>query len=921
MNMSSEITQFNNARSCFVNSLIIDDTHVNSFCSPRAGSVTVVGKRIYSHSCISPSVIEEQPRFPIPIQVFTRINRHKIQAKKMLKQRISKYKCQEQPAPPVAKSSKPIQNLHRRKETIKNSLKTREKQAAGMKENKSCTKLLHDENKPAVALTERSVGKILQIIKSSVKSEMQIKRKKELEKKLEGEFLVKRRQLLQKQNSKIRLENSVKFKMEKFSPRAAWGIDERKYSECERQKLIKEIENQRNARRAEKNGPAYKKKRELGLSNFLEIENELGFKPRSSSVISEAPLTLTVLKKPDPRIKTYIKEKKKKNLKKSNDALIENLKQETKRIVNLKILDMKPEKKKQSKKAKKILKKPKKPEKFIETFGEAEKNNYEEHFSSDLIFEPDSVMKEDLSGFSEESDQGINPLKDPSIIAPDEVIEQSSDLVNEKAAIRIQSHIRGFLARKRYKRGQCSYSREDNEVRNIISSWQQSISEIHPQEPDSYNNLMHDQLEWQEAQMETLQKLKQNEISEVLEIYKQHQQDPQLIDSITKIINSRYAYISNILQKSGVEDSEQFIDPTSSIVEEEIEESDKNTEVKCLDFSFPSYRSEKSLQEISEKKIEYEVVGEIVVFEEFKIENVSIEENSEKNDLKNPGKVLLVSRASPISDASESEPMGKVSDIITPSMICMISELLLFQCLDEELYPYKVNEKQFSISKDPLAVQELLDDIFMRNNSDLKITISKPLKKNPLEILAKMQDSEKPIQNYWDYSSCHAILSPKSITEISNKKQELGKPEEKEINEAQRIHDKMIFDNCNEFLQDFRPYGTKGFPMPWSGCKRILKSPESDFSEIFWKLGKNIQELSNFNAGKIPDQAFLMSTGANERSIQNIRDEKLGILIGQDIVNNEGVWVDYEFEEMQVVLDAADSILNELVFEAMEIIN
>ena len=47
------------------------------------------------------------------------------------------------------------------------------------------------------------------------------KKKLELEKKAEYEYNAYKKNQLEKQNSKIRLENSLKFKMEKFTPKAA----------------------------------------------------------------------------------------------------------------------------------------------------------------------------------------------------------------------------------------------------------------------------------------------------------------------------------------------------------------------------------------------------------------------------------------------------------------------------------------------------------------------------------------------------------------------------------------------------------------------------------------------------------------------------------------------------------------------------
>ena len=216
MNWSSEVTQLRHPLSCYFNSSMIEDTPLNSFSSPRAGSVTVIGKRIYSQSCISPSTLLEDPKFPIPIQVFTRIKRQQTQAKKLCKQRNLKIKCQEQPGPPVIKP-KPkriITVVTKKREIRKEKPKT-------LVNNKSCPKIILKEDPFPAPLSERSTGKMSQIIKLTMQKEVKNKKKLELEKKAEYEYNAYKKNQLEKQNSKIRLENSLKFKMEKFTPKAA----------------------------------------------------------------------------------------------------------------------------------------------------------------------------------------------------------------------------------------------------------------------------------------------------------------------------------------------------------------------------------------------------------------------------------------------------------------------------------------------------------------------------------------------------------------------------------------------------------------------------------------------------------------------------------------------------------------------------
>ena len=54
------------------------------------------------------------------------------------------------------------------------------------------------------------------------------------------------------------------------------------------------------------------------------------------------------------------------------------------------------------------------------------------------------------------------------------------------------------------------------------------------------------------------------------------------------------------------------------------------------------------------------------------------------------------------------------------------------------------------------------------------------------------------------------------------------------IAESEHIHNKMVFDSINETLDQFRPYGKEGVPMPWSTKTRKLRTDEIlDFEKIF----------------------------------------------------------------------------------------
>lgn len=58
----------------------------------------------------------------------------------------------------------------------------------------------------------------------------------------------------------------------------------------------------------------------------------------------------------------------------------------------------------------------------------------------------------------------------------------------------------------------------------------------------------------------------------------------------------------------------------------------------------------------------------------------------------------------------------------------------------------------------------------------------------------------------------------------------------------------------------------------------------------------------------------------DEDLLQKIREGALVTLMSEDLNASEQAWVDYDFEETQISIEAADDIFKLLVQEAIEII-
>ena len=937
MNKSSEATtQLNAPASYLINSTTLDDYSLNSFYSPRAGSVTVIGKRISSNSCISPSTVLEPSRFPIAIKSITRIKRQTTQVKLLLKRKTSKIKFPEQPAPPVSlkpnrrinsSTMYPSRAANLKKRMKLNKVDALEKDLKHEKIEKTIkispqTKINSIVSKTDIPLTERSSVRIRQIIQKSIKKEIKKKKRQETLKNKEKAQKLHKRIEIEERNSKIRIENSLKFKKEKFAPKVPWGIDSRKFEDPERTERINITENPERPKedpsedwKPARKSPGFERKT-LGLSNFWEIAEEIGFRRRSSSIQTEdiQPQSTKQRKKSDPKVRMFIRSQKRRMKALKKEKLIENIQKETRRISGLKILDLRQsetsreKRKKSSKKRVKVYIHPKKS-----IFNQASQDDlakvYEDK-SSDFVFEPDSALKQGMSSFTQDSEQEITKVVDDS-------------LLKLNAAIKLQYYIRKFLKKK--KRAvevhaevstNSNYNDEDTEVQNILNSWTNpNKSQEQPLKPLFTN-----------SQISNLEKMRQNEINELIEVGKLLTQDPKVLDSLTEMIGTRYQNIAEMLKQSHLGNSSSQLDPSQT---SELSK-DLQKEVKALDLTFPSYRSDKSLDNSPGSKKNEQVdkasPSEIMIFNELKLQNLSFEElpRCELNPFKHP----YMSIASPNSDLDEEQEhkVGSLhQSVISPNFVLGLSEMIISRMMLEVMGLYmgdqdssnkssqsissKISKKhKKSIDKDPISYIDQL--FFQMPELDLKLKLMQSVYINPFDLLIQIQVNERTYSDFINFSSC---IFPENIFEaiLANR---LSQVRDEQIKDLQQAHDKMLFDSCNELLQEFRPYKQYGEPPPWSWAKRVMNEEKPNLEKIRKELEINVWNMNEYEAGKIFDMSFNENGGDNE-AIQNLREEKIGSLIMQSILGGDKDWVDYEFEEAQVCIDLADWVFDLLAGE------
>ncbi len=74
-------------------------------------------------------------------------------------------------------------------------------------------------------------------------------------------------------------------------------------------------------------------------------------------------------------------------------------------------------------------------------------------------------------------------------------------------------------------------------------------------------------------------------------------------------------------------------------------------------------------------------------------------------------------------------------------------------------------------------------------------------------------------------------------------------------------------------------------------------------------------------AGTLPRKEFIFGDTFDEDLFAEIREKKLATLLATEVIDDENSWLDYDFEEAQVRIDLGDMILEQLVSEAIAVMN
>jgi len=73
-------------------------------------------------------------------------------------------------------------------------------------------------------------------------------------------------------------------------------------------------------------------------------------------------------------------------------------------------------------------------------------------------------------------------------------------------------------------------------------------------------------------------------------------------------------------------------------------------------------------------------------------------------------------------------------------------------------------------------------------------------------------------------------------------------------------------------------------------------------------------------AGTLPRREFIFSGEFDEELFGEIWEKKLATLLATEVIEKEGSWTNYDFEEAQVRIDLADMIIDSLVSECASVV-
>lgn len=196
-----------------------------------------------------------------------------------------------------------------------------------------------------------------------------------------------------------------------------------------------------------------------------------------------------------------------------------------------------------------------------------------------------------------------------------------------------------------------------------------------------------------------------------------------------------------------------------------------------------------------------------------------------------------------------------------------------------------------------------------------------------------------PNELFWEYEQIRNNEFNLQLNKLSDSEWEFTEAEIEDKIKYTFIHNKVVFDTINNAMNLFSK--RRETLRPWK--KRKLAAYNRNYSvddilTLFDKTQNKVNEWLAIAAGtrKVPPAPYLdnlnqMNEGMNdtmypsqmldEERLQQLREEKLSLLLSREIQEEDYKWNEFEPSEIQIKLDLADMVLETLVWEVWDILN
>ena len=947
----------------------------------RAPSVPVLGRKLSSESIIT---VNEDfcKQFPLAIDTIPRkvvkpVMLNKAASATKLKSRPNTVKVIDQPI--LSNSSRKSSVLVKSKTFAKLKKKNSKAEVVPNNLNVKSPKV-YDDGKILKSLVSKSLKHYKRAKKLVQKRE---KSRKEAKTKLKNE--VKALSII------TREENLKHFKARTFKPKYPWGVDEK---------------------RIEKSS---EKRREVNYSENFPQKSINRLKLYKKSIASPSP-DETPLKKcthtSRPDIKSYLKHQRLSRKRSKEQEQSKKLEKESRRMLQLKVIDViskqileKQQKKVKKKKSpKKILKKFK-PIKWVqrnlEDFSENEigankdckdLSNSESYLIDKRvrIQSENSYYQERFGKVKENSETSESPAngfrnfespKSPEILALEEFkkrkqskqeefgkkLEIAKQKLNgfgeekEKAAIKLQAAVRGWLARKNLDKMILKFVAFDDS-----NSWM--YKKMYPKSPDSFND-------------------EDDEVKKILGVFhiddKDNSSSPLRFKDPPKEDFTQFSPIfkGQDLNFSDIESKIENKEKTRPNTQKKNSPKHDKIKEKTINlFRFIVYNQLNSLYEICDQKkslaLEYlknllnaqhknfvhnfhqtleNLSNHLNLFNFSNFLNQYPELQEILNDQSHLLKVSLESCFShdspePIlphlkfinnilpcrpayADSTPLIPVYKENSysssfdifsdpsaedffvLLIDSVLIILYEILIKDLIDDafceifkdivEKFIHGLVQHEVILAKQEMSsgindenLVNYTDFIFRAHGEEIFHNLKIDRREEPLDVLSCMQESEIGSGAFQEYFE-EILVTHTFLETITGDPLQIC------------IYKKMIFDSINEGLF---PLSYKS-QLPWSQDRpKTIKIDSSE--EVYCKIIALLLRWNTCKLGKIFSSFTIL--GMSEQTLNKLREDRILAVLSQESKENDLKWINYEFEEIQLRLDISDMVLELLVEEIME---